>query len=195
MRHAALVSLFLIFLVPSAGHTQTWQEFVSIEDRFRVYFPDQPMPEEIMYMIEDDVMIPARRWSVQLADEYYAVTIVDFADHYPAHDTIVQGSMAHAATNLRQMARLTEDITHDSYARYDRIPSHQLSINKPDGDRLSALIILHQDETLDARRLYIIEAHVPEGAPPPGLYQQSFEVFDANGQALRYEPDGRTLQE
>ncbi len=195
MRHSALVSLFLIFLVPTAGHTQAWQEFVTIEDRFRVYFPDQPMVEEITYMIEDDVTIPARRWSVQLADEYYAVTTVDFADHYAAHDTIVQGSMAHAATNLRRIARLTEDITHDSYARYDRIPSHLLHINKPDGDRLYALIVLHQDETLDARRLYIIEAHVHEGAPPPGLYQQSFEVFDATGQALRYEPDGRTQQE
>ena len=195
MRHAALVSLCLIFLVPTAGHTQAWQEFVTIEDRFRVYFPDEPMAEEIMYMIEDDVAIPARRWSVQLADEYYTVTVVDFADHYPAHDTIVQGAMAHAATNLRRIARLTEDVTHDSYARYDRIPSHLLHINKPDGDRLYALVILHQDETLDARRLYIIEAHVAEGAPPPGLYQQSFEVLGATGEALRYEPDGRTRQE
>ncbi len=153
------------------------------------------MVEEITYMIEDDVTIPARRWSVQLADEYYVVTTVDFADHYEAHDTTVQGSMAHAATNLRRIARLTEDITHDSYARYDRIPSHLLHINKPGGDRLYALIVLHQDEKLDARRLYIIEAHVTEGAPPPGLYQQSFEVFDETGQALRYEPDGRTRQE
>jgi hypothetical protein len=195
MRHAALVSLFLIILVPNAGHTQAWQEFVSAEDRFRVYFPDEPMVEEITYMIEDGVTIPARRWSVQLADAYYAVTTVDFADHYPAHDTIVQGSMAHAATNIRRMTRLTEDITHDSYARYDRIPSHLLNINKPDGDRLYALIILHQDEVLDARRLYIVEAHVPESAPPPGLYQQSFEVLDPSGQALRYEPDGRTRQD
>ena len=65
MHRAALVSLFLIFLVPTAGHTQTWQEFVSIEDRFRVYFPGDPMLEEIMYMVEseaifaDDVTIPA----------------------------------------------------------------------------------------------------------------------------------------
>lgn len=194
MRHAALVSLCLIFL-PIAGHTQAWQEFVSAEDHFRVYFPVAPASEEISYMIEDDMTIAARRWSAQWADQDFVVTVVDLADHYPAHDTIVQGSMAHAATNIRRMTRLTEDITHDSYARYARIPSHLLTINKPDGDRLYALIVLHQDDVLDARRLYILEAHVPANAPPPGLFQQSFEVLDETGQALRYEPDGRTRQD
>ena len=195
MRHAALVFFCLILLFPTAGHTQAWQEFVSVEDRFRVYFPDTPTPEEITYAIEDGMTIAARRWSAQWNDQYFAVTVVDFADHYPPHDTIVQGSMAHAATNIRRMTRLTEDITHDSYARYDRIPSHLVTINKPDGDRLYGLIVLHQDEALDARRLYIVEAHVPANAPPPGLYQQSFEVLDDAGVALRYEPDGRTRQD
>ncbi len=195
MRNATLASLFLIFLLPTAGHTQSWQEFVSVEDRVRVYFPDEPTLEEIAYAIEDDREIPARQWSVQSENSYYAATVVDFADYYPPHDTIVQGSMARAATNFRRMVRLTEDVTHDTYARYDRIPSHLLNINKPDGDRLYVLLALHQDEAMDARRLYILEAHVPESAPPPGLFQQSFEVLDASGQAIRYEPDGITLQE
>ncbi|PYR66094.1 MAG: hypothetical protein DMF88_17510 [Acidobacteria bacterium] len=35
-------------------------------------------------------------------------------------------------------------------------------------------------------RLYIFEATVPKGAPPPALFQQSVGFVDSNGVRVRY---------
>lgn len=195
MYRIGLFLLGLAVLAPTASHGQNWQEFEDLNDRFSVNFPGEPMVEEISYMLEDGMTIPATRYSVRSGEEYYAVTVVDFWDHYDGFDTTIQGSMAHAATQFRRNADSIEDITYDAYMRIDRIPGHALQIRKEDGGLLYVLIVLHQDENLQARRLYITEAHVPEGVPPPGLFQQSFEVLDPSGQDIRYEADGLTLQD
>ena len=54
----------------------------------------------------------------------------------------------------------------------------------PDESRLYAGIYLH------AGKLYILEATVPQGAPPPILYQQSLGWVDANGNEIRYRTIG-----
>jgi hypothetical protein len=195
MYRIGLLLLGLATLIPTASHGQNWREFEDLEDRFSVNFPGEPVVEEISYMLEDGMTIPARRYSVRTGEEYYAVTVVDFWGHYDAFATTILGSMAHAATQFRRNADSIEDITYDAYMRVDRIPGHALQIRTPEGGRLYVLIVLHQDENLQARRLYITEAQVSEGVPPPGLFQQSFEVLDSSGQDIRYEADGLTLQE
>jgi hypothetical protein len=37
-------------------------------------------------------------------------------------------------------------------------------------------------------RLYILEGTVPEGSPPPGLFQQSLQFLDKDGNKIRYQP-------
>ena len=58
-------------------------------------------------------------------------------------------------------------------------PKLQQLLN-PDGARTFAAIHRH------GTRLYILEATVPKGAPPPGLFQQSLEFLDENGKPIRY---------
>jgi hypothetical protein len=45
---------------------------------------------------------------------------------------------------------------------------------------------------LHARRLYILNATVPEGGPPQGLFQQSIAFLDEEGKQIRYDltPEG-----
>jgi hypothetical protein len=192
-----LISLFLGLLLFASGaaRAQEWQEFTSIEDRFHINFPGQPVLDIVDYLSEDGVTIPARRWSARKGDETYSVTVVDFAPYHEFHDPRIYSSMAHAATNFRRQVTLTKDITYDAAMRMNRVPGHALQIRKPDGGLLFVLVVLHQDEKLDTRRLYITEAHVPAGRPPPGLFQQAFEVTNAAGESIRYTNDGREIEQ
>jgi len=36
-------------------------------------------------------------------------------------------------------------------------------------------------------RLYILEGTVPANAPPPGLFQQSLQFLDKDGNRIRYQ--------
>jgi hypothetical protein len=42
----------------------------------------------------------------------------------------------------------------------------------------------HHSETLHMTKLYILEATVPAGSPPPGLFQQSMGYVDENGKGI-----------
>jgi len=190
LRFALLLPVLLAF--PGIAAAQNWQQFKSIEDRFSVNFPGDPILEEVTFTAEDGNEIPARLWSARSGEEYYAVTVIDFDPHYEPHDPTVQGSMAHAATEFRRRFPSMENVTYDGAMRIDRIPGHTLQISKPEGGFLYVLLVLHQDEVLNAQRLYITEADVPPGVPPPGHFQQSFEILDETGADIRYSPDGLT---
>jgi hypothetical protein len=192
-----LISLFgaLLLFAPAAAAAQDWQEFISIEDRLHINFPGQPTLENVTYESEDGMALPARRWSARKGEEYYAVTVVNFAGHYDFYDTLIWSSMAWAATTFRRQVPLMKDLTYDAYMRMNRVPGHALQIRKSDGGFLYVLIVLHQDEALDTRRLYITEAHVPAGKPPPGLFQQAFAVTNAAGETIRYTADGLKVDE
>ena len=184
------VACMAALISASPALAQGWLQFTSIEDRFSVNFPEEPAEEEFTYITADETEVPARIYSAMEGQSRYVVTAIDFAEHYEPHATTVQGSMARAAARFRQSVAHTDAITYDAYMRIDRIPGHALQIRKPDGGLLYVLILLHEDENLDAQRLYITEAHVPPGAPPPGAFQQSFQVLDAEGNDIRYSPDG-----
>jgi hypothetical protein len=82
---------------------------------------------------------------------------------------------------------------HHSHGNYDLtqlvsmegtvIEGLNLVIGHADGSTTYAGLYLH------ARRLYILEATVPAGAPPQGLFQQSLAFLDENGKQIRYELD------
>jgi hypothetical protein len=62
----------------------------------------------------------------------------------------------------------------------DFVEGNQLHLTNADKSRTLAAIYMHE------QKLYIIEGTVPEGYPEPGLFQQSLQWIDENGQAFRY---------
>jgi hypothetical protein len=189
-----LATLCAALTLVSAAYAQDWAEFVSIEDRFMTNFPGRPQLETVMYTTEDGMQIPARRWSARKGSESYSVTVVNFAGIYDFYEPRTWSAMAHAATQFRRMVPLTKDITYDATMRMNRVPGHALQINTPDGGRLFVLIVMHQDPKLDTLRMYIAEARVPAGAPPPGLFQQAFGVTNPLGEMIRYSNDGLEIE-
>jgi hypothetical protein len=53
-------------------------------------------------------------------------------------------------------------------------------LTNPDRSLTFVAIYLHEN------RLYILDATVQKGSPPPIIFQQSWEVLDAEGKAIRY---------
>ena len=188
----------LMYVVPLAllcGHThaQGWIQYANLEDRFAVNFPAEPEITETTYLSEYRGIMPARVYTANRGESRYSVTVVDYTeterllaeraertgerlrpDDAPGD---ILGSVAYAAWNIR---RRGGEVTYDSWAHYDRIPGHLLQVTNADESRTYAGIFLH------ARRLYIVEATVPPGSPPPGLFQQSLNILDEQGRRIRY---------
>src|SRR5688572_12575209 len=169
MRFVQLFPVGLILLVTAPSFAQDWIEFRDPAERFGVNLPGQPAIKETTYLSEDGKTLPARLYSVQLGPERYSVTVVNYMSVDP---TFVRASIAWAAWNFRKRGG---EITYDAFAQVDRIEGHQLQITNSDKSRTFVAIHLHM------RRLYILEATVPAGSPPPGHFQQSLSILDEQG--------------
>ncbi len=124
-----------------------------------------------------DAIFPARVYTVERDTGAYSITVVDYRESERIHSertdrteanssssvwvTDVRASVAHAAQGFRTRGG---EVTYDAWADIDKIEGHQLQITNPDGSRSFIGIHLH------ASRLYILEATVPPGAPPPGSF-------------------------
>ena len=84
----------------------------------------------------------------------------------------------YAAWQFRQR---DANVTYDAWHYIDLVEGHQLQLTNSDQSRTFAAIYLHEN------RLYILEAVVPPGAPPPGLFQQSLSFIDEEGNRVRYD--------
>jgi hypothetical protein len=167
--------------------------FVSREDFFSVHVPCKFETRDITWNTEYGSVVPGRVYSCNRGTENYSMTVINYTDieriHKGRHDPNsadipdlywridLSGSIAYAATRLRQKAT---KVTFDSFQLIDLIPGHQLQFTNPNGTRTFAGIYLHQ------YRLYILEATAPPTAAPPGLFQQSLSVLNAEGTRIRY---------
>jgi hypothetical protein len=199
---AALLVVSLGLAVRPA-FAQEWTEFVSARDGFRVNFPGQPTVEDATYRSEFGYTLPSRIFSAARGRERYAMTVVDYTgieamgkarvkacapgderclgsmntgEGYWKLD--VGGAIVYAAwTFLQRDAKPT----HMGWSWNDLVEGQSLQLsNTGDRSQLFVHIALHTN------RLYILEATVPAGAPPPGLFQQSMGYVDSNGHNIRY---------
>jgi hypothetical protein len=72
-------------------------------------------------------------------------------------------------------------VTYDAWHHIDLVEGHQLQITNTDRSRTYASMYFHQG------RLYILEATVPPGSLPQGLFQQSLSFLDEDGNRIRYQ--------
>ena len=178
---------------PLLSFAQDWTEFVSMEDRFRMFGPGQPEVEEISYPSEYGVEYPARVYIYEDDPNRYSLTVVDYSDAQRIHSertnktsaddgsiywsVDVLGSIAYAAWNIR---RRGGEVTYDAFHYIQSVDGHQLQITNADQSRTYAGIYLHD------LRLYIVEATSPAGRPPPTIFQQSLELLNEDGEIFNY---------
>ena len=195
MYRARMLLIVGLLLVTHTASAQRWAEFRSDEDRFAIEFPPGgPQISEIAYESEYGAVFPARTYTAESEGARYSVTVVDFTDARQIHAertnktnaddgslywaVDVLGSIAYAAWNIRKRGG---EVTYDAFHYIQRVAGHQLQITNSDGSRTFAGIYLH------GMRLYIAEATVPPGRPPPIMFQQSLALFDEDGNTFNYE--------
>ena len=181
MRFMKLLPALLLFVVATAASAQGWIEYKNMDDRFGVNFPSEPKVEKFQYMSEYGATLPATRYSANAGDSRYSITAIDYTNARTITD--LRGSIAYAATAMRQRGK----VTYDAYQEIDRIPGHQLQVTEPDGRRIFAGFNLYE------KKLYILEANVPAGIPPPEGFRASLQILDAEGNPIRLNDEGQPI--
>jgi len=194
MRYFSALVVAAAWLFAGLASAQGWVEYLDRERFFGVNLPGEPIVEDIEYKSAHDAVFPARVYSVDQGDRRYSVTIVDYTDaeriHAERPDRTeasgnewikdVRASVAHEAWNFRKRGG---EVTYDAWSDIERVEGHQIQITNRDQSRTYAGIYLHE------RRLYIVDATVPAGAPPQGHFQQSLGFLDDDGVRIRYNYD------
>jgi hypothetical protein len=193
MRLLRFVSTVLIVFASGPAFAQDWITYVSREDRFSVNFPANPTVETITWPSEYGAVFPGRVHTYVDGASRYSVTVIDYTDAEKVHAAIakpesfqdsiywqidIQASIQYAATKYRM--RPGVKVTYDAWHYIDLVEGHQLQITNPDQSRTFVGIYLHEN------RLYILDATVPRGAAPPGLFQQSLSFLDEAGNRVRH---------
>ena len=191
--------LMTTVLFSGSSFAQGWLEYIDQSSFFSVNFPAEPVVREISHESTQGLIFPAQVYrSEGIRGDLYSVTVVDYTDAEAVHrerpDATeasgvnswlwdVRSSVAHAAWDIRKRGG---EVTYDAWSDIERVEGHQLQITNSDGSRTFAGIYLHES------RLYILEATVPMGLPPPGLFQQSLRFLDDDGRRVRYSlaPNG-----
>jgi hypothetical protein len=192
-------SALVMFVLSGSVYAQGWAEFFDRAEYFSINFPGTPEVNDINYDSEYGVTLPARTYTLQNGDIHYQVTVVNYNEaeriYQELPDRTDEGnnkalwlydqraSVAYAARNIRQRGG---EITFDAWHHIDMVEGHQLQVTNSDKSRTYAGMYLHEG------RLYIVEATVPEGGLPQGLFQQSLTFLDEEGARIRYQlyPDG-----
>jgi hypothetical protein len=185
MRFASYVLTAIILLASAPAFAQDWIEYVNTEQRFSVNLPGEPSIEDTTIVSQRGGSYPARIYRTNEGDSHYMVKVINYTG---AVISDIRGSIAWEAWQYRKGALESGgEITFDGYAQVDRIEGHQLQITNADTSRTFIAI------NLLASRLYLLEATVPEGAPPPALFQVSLQMLDENGERASFDinPDGQ----
>jgi len=202
--NAFVVALLLV--IPCSAAAQEWEEYTSLADGFRLNFPGQPKVTTITWTSQLNYVLPARVYSAEKGRERYSLTVVDYSSieqqgiergktcppgnqncranappalgpGYSHHDE--RGAIVYATFKLLQRDAKLNFL---AWEWQDLVEGHLLQLtNNADQSRTFAWIGMH------AHKLYIVEGTVPAGDPEPGLFQQSMQWVDKNGNGIRYQ--------
>jgi hypothetical protein len=192
-RAMKIVVVTCVLLIGAPLFAQEWDRYQNREDRFAVTAPGQPTIERTKWKSEYDSIFPAAIYRWQQGANRYTVTVVDYSDSEAIYNANphsadfqapmywqidILGSIQYAATQYRQKPGVK--VTFDAFHYINLVTGHQLQLTNPDQSVTHVGIYLHEN------RLYIFDATVARGMPPPLIFQQSPEFLDANGTAIRY---------
>jgi hypothetical protein len=195
----------LLLSIPAAAPAQEWQEYTSLLDGFRLNFPGQPKVSEITWTSQLNYVLPARVYSTERDRERYSLTVVDYSSiqqqglerakscppgtancranapealgpGYARHDE--RGAIVYATFKLIQRAAKLNYLT---WEWQDLVEGHIVQLTNADESRTFAWVGMH------AHKLYILEGTVPAGYAEPGLFQQSMQWIDKDGNGIRYQ--------
>lgn len=198
MRRISVMTAAVILFLSAPSFAQEWIQYASRTDLFSVNFPSDPRVRDVTYATEYGITLPGRVYGVENGANQYLVTVVDYTGAERIHTARaeqckknggdgdacqndwrvdVQGSIVAASWKFFQR---NAKVTHYAWYFLDMVEGNRLQLLNLDGSRTFAAIHRH------GTRLYILEATVPKGAPPPGLFQQSLQFLDEEGKPLRY---------
>ena len=197
-----LISLASILLFSASAMAQRWAPFTSEEGEFRIMAPGGTFDiETVDWESEYGIVVPAKIHRAVTDQGTFTLTVVDYYDSMELHqarieeldgvylgvygEVDVRGSVAYAARQIREAA---ESVEYDNYHYIGRIDGHQLHTTNPDGTRTFAGLYLLES------KLYVIEARVNPGSPPGGMFQQSFEFIDENGNGIFIQESGESFR-
>jgi hypothetical protein len=185
---------------------QEWDEYVNIQDGFKINFPGTPKITETTWKSQLNFTLPARIYTAERGRERYSLTVVDYAPldrlgversktceagnancranagaalgaGYARHDE--RGALMYATFRLLQRDAKLNFL---GWEWMDMVEGNLVQLtNASDQSRTFAWIGMHD------RKLYIAEGTVPAGSPEPGLFQQSIGWVDKDGNGLRYQ--------
>lgn len=198
MRLIRLLPAALLLFGAAASPARDWIEYVSRADRFSLNFPGQPKVQESTWMSEYGATFPARVHSYSDGPNRYSMTVVDYSGAEKFHTERAErckanggdgdacqndwrpemrGAIVYASWKFLQR---DAKVTHYSWYFLDLIEGHRLQLTNADKSRTFAAIHMYENH------LYILEATVAPGQPPPGLFQQSLAFLDKEGTHVRY---------
>jgi len=169
-----------MLVVSGGAQAQAWTSYHAIEDRFAIWFPAEPLIEEIEWLDEYDNIRAARRYSAERNGNIYSVITVDYSD---ADWNVLNGAFPHAATVYRQKGR----VTYDGFTHTDRIHGHRLQITQDDGRRVHLTTLLYDGI------LYILDANISPRSAPPGQFEEGLQILDREGVRVRYDQQGNRM--
>jgi len=193
MRTARLIAAACVLFIAQPLFAQEWTEYKNLEDHFAVSAPGEPKVEKIKWKSEYESIFPATVYRWQQGQNRYSVTVVDYSDSEAIYNANhhsddfqnaaywqidILGSIQFAATQYRQKSGVK--VTFDAFHYINLVTGHELQLTNPDQSRSYVGIYLHEN------RLYIFDATVAKGMPPPLIFQQSPEFLDAEGKSIRY---------
>ena len=183
-----------------AAQQDTWMEFVSREDGFRITFPGAPNVQTITWTSQMGYPLPARVYTVDRDRAHYSVTVADYRgieklgaaksqSCTPGAETCIGGqtrivgpgywkSDVHGAITYAVFKLLLRDakLTGMTWNWAEQVEGTLLQFtNNADQSRTSASIYMHDN------RLYVIEGTVPKGSPEPELFKMSVGFIRPDG--------------
>jgi hypothetical protein len=193
MRVTGLTTALCALLLAQPVFAQEWTEYVNKEDRFSVPAPGDPKVEAITWDSEYGAKFPGHVYRWAQGPNRYSVTVVDYSDAEKIHAAInhvayvggvgywvidIAASIGQAARMYRQKPGVT--VTYDAFHYVNLITGHELQLTNPDASRSYVAIYLHEN------RLYVFDATVAKGQPPPLIFQQSMAMLGPDGNPVRY---------